>query len=153
MKALRALTFARGKSKSFLVAGSSKKAVFSFLPFFIFAVLCTSFAGPSSVLAAQRTDQPSGCAGNASPLGNTSRANLDLLCTSGSSFGSLSGGFPPSSLARDLFKEGLFPVGVLSQWSSDNIALALAGNRLNAFSHTYSAKKVPVHLFNSVLTL
>lgn len=127
----------------------SKRLVEVVASLFALAILCTTLVGPAEALLAQVVEQPSGCVGNASPSGNTSRVNLDLLCTSGSSFGFFTGAFA-SFPARDLFKDGLSPAGVVSGSLSDEISLA-SGNGLSTFSHP--VQKVSIHLFNSVLTL
>lgn len=128
-----------------------KRLVVVLASFFTLAVLCASLAGPSASVArlGQHEDQRSGCAGYGSPLGDTAESNLDFLCTSDFSVGSFSKVFAISSSARDLFQNGLLLVGALS----DDIALAFEGDRFKGFSHTYSARKVSTHLFNSVLTL
>lgn len=132
-----------------------KRLVVGLASFFTFAVFCTSFAGPlaSAALLAQHENQPSGCAASGSPLGNTATSNFDFFCTTDFSIGSRSEAFAISFSARDVLQNGLFLAQVTSQWSSDDIDFALAGDRLKGFFHTYSAQKVPKHLFNSVLTL
>ena len=132
-----------------------KRLVVVLASFFTLAVLCASLAVPSASVArlGQHEDQPSGCAGYGSRLGDNAESNLNFLCTSDFSVGSFSKVFVISSSARDLFQNGLLLIAALSQWSSHDIDLALAGDRFKGFSHTYSARKVSTHLFNSVLTL
>jgi hypothetical protein len=139
------LTLNRGAGKNFFVGKWSTKAVLISLSFFLSAVLCASLAGPSAagVLASQHEDQLRGCA---------AKANLNLLCTSGSPLGSLSGSLAVSSLARDLFKDGFFPIGAFPQRPSDNIDLT-AEKRLKVLSDIHPAQKIRIHLSNSVLTV
>lgn len=131
----------------------SKRLAQAVTSFFILAVLCTTLVGPAESLAAQGVEHSSGCAGDASLSGNTSRANLDLLCTLGSPFGSLTGAFLASSRPLDLFKDSLFPVGVVSESGYASAALALAGKGLFAYPQFHPPRGVPVYLLNSVLTL
>lgn len=131
----------------------NKRLVQAVAALFILAVLCITLVGPAEALLAQGVEHSSGCAGSAFPLANTGGAASDFFCTSGSPFGSLSVAFLASAGAPDLFKGSLFPVAAISESASDGTALALAGKGFFAYSQPHSSQRVPVHLFNSVLTL
>lgn len=112
---------------------------------FALGVLCASLSTPASALASQMPD----CSTPGSVLDNPCQP---LLCNLAGSHNLLSQGAIASARFYDPAKDGSFLLGEVVPPLAHNGTL-LAVKQLRAIWSGYFSEKVPVHLFNSVLTL
>jgi len=108
---------------------------------FALGVLCASLSSPTGAFTSQMPD----CSESGSVLDHPCQA---LLCNLGASRNA----FAHGARSYDFAKNGRFLLGgVVPLLSHDDILLA--GKRLPTAWSDYCPAKIPVHLFNSVLTL
>ncbi len=116
--------------------------------FFILGVLCVTLAAPGVSLSAHglaNATLPGGCAEKIPLLPGKKSQRSGALCASDQLFNVLSGGFVPAQAHAQL------ELAIVPADGFDNIASLKY--LLRAIGLTYPLQKVPIHLFNLVLTL
>jgi hypothetical protein len=125
----------------------------SVLIVFILGGLCAALSRSGAFLSSQgfaNTSVPVGCAGKIPLLPGTKSQRSGVVCTSDQLFNVLSGGFVPAQ-AHDFFKVAQLALGIVPVEGPDEIASLKY--LFHASSLTYLLHKVPIHLFNLVLTV
>ncbi|MGH8546145.1 MAG: hypothetical protein ACREX3_21490 [Gammaproteobacteria bacterium] len=115
---------------------------------FGFGIWCASLASPGSSFG---SGMP-GCSQSASGKTGAGCAQPSFLCGSTPFYTSFSKGVPSYLQTGGLSEVVPFPIGrVVPVSMSEEISLGFS--RLRIVSSSYPTQKVPIHLFNSVLTL
>ena len=122
---------------------------------FILGVLCVALSRPGSSLTSHgfaKTGMPVGCAGKIPLLPGSRSHHSGVPCTSDHLFNVLSGGFANAQPHDFSFsKVAHLGLGIVSADGFDDI-----GSLQHLFHTsvlTYPLQKVPIHLFNLVLTV
>ncbi len=125
----------------------------SVLIVFTLGILCIALSGPGVSLSKHgfaNTSLPTGCAGKIPLLPGTKSQRSGVVCSSDQLFNVLSGGFVPAQAHAQL------ELAIVAADGFDNIAslkYLLRKYLLRAVGLMYPLQKVPIHLFNLVLTL
>jgi len=125
----------------------------SVLIVFTLGILCIALSGPGVSLSKHgfaNTSLPTGCAGKIPLLPGTKSQRSGVVCSSDQLFNVLSGGFVPAQAHAQL------ELAIVPADGFDNIAslkYLLRKYLLRAVGLMYPLQKVPIHLFNLVLTL
>jgi len=120
----------------------------SVLIVFTLGILCIALSGPGVSLSKHgfaNTSLPTGCAGKIPLLPGTKSQRSGVVCSSDQLFNVLSGGFVPAQAHAQL------ELAIVPADGFDNIASLKY--LLRAVGLMYPLQKVPIHLFNLVLTL
>ena len=110
---------------------------------FAFGILCASLVAPAGAMASQMPDCSS--PGSVHPC-------QALLCNLAASHNPLSQGALVSTRSYDSGKDGLLLLAAILPISSHG-EIWLAVKQFSTIPTGYRPEKVPIHLFNSVLTL
>ena len=124
----------------------------SVLIVFTIGILCVALSGPGVSLSKHgfaNASLPTGCAGKIPLLPGTKSQRSGGVCTSDQLFNVLSGGFGLTQI-HDFSKIAQLGLGIVLVDGFDGIASLIY---LFYGSLTYPLQKVPLHLFNSVLTV
>jgi hypothetical protein len=120
----------------------------SVLIVFTIGILCVALSGPGVSLSKHgfaNASLPTGCAGKIPLLPGTKSQRSGGVCASDQLFNVLSGGFAPAQAHAQL------ELAIVPADGFDNIASLKY--LLRAIGLTYPLQKVPLYLFNSVLTV
>ena len=126
----------------------------SVLTVFILGTLCVALSGPGISLSAHgfaHASLATGCAGKIPLLPSKKSQPSGVVCTSDQLFNVLSGGFVPPQAHE--FSKVTQQVGLWTVPGEDPDAIASFKYSFYIRSLTYPLQKVPIHLFNSVLTV
>jgi hypothetical protein len=121
--------------------------------FFTLGILCATLSAPRGSFSTHgfaNASLPAGCAGKIPLLPGTRSEACRVLCASDQLFNILSGGFA-SAQTHGFSKVGQLGMGVIPADGFDGIASLKYP--FHASSVTYPLHKVPIYLFDSVLTL
>jgi hypothetical protein len=113
--------------------------------FFALAVWCANLATPAHAFASQMSD----CS---QPDSASEHPCQPVLCDLAGSHNLLSQGALVSTRSYDSARDGLFLLGAILPALSHN-DISLVAKQFPTIWSDYRPEKVPVHLFNSVLTL